>query len=94
MVRALLLGGPPFEEDIVMWWNFIGRTHDEIVEYRRQWQAEIGADEGEGGSADSAREPGDSPRLRFGRFPPDQPAPLPAPALPNARLRPRKRAAR
>ena len=24
--RLLLLGGEPFEEEIVMWWNFIGRT--------------------------------------------------------------------
>ena len=85
--RVLLLGGPPFEEDIVMWWNFIGRTHEEIVEYRRQWQAEIGADEGEGGPEDGAR-------LRFGQFPPGEPDPLPAPALPNARLRPRKRPTR
>ena len=24
-----------------MWWNFIGRGHDEIVEFRRQWQADV-----------------------------------------------------
>ncbi len=35
----LLLGGPPFGEEIVMWWNFIGRDHDEIAVYRTQWQA-------------------------------------------------------
>ncbi len=35
--RALLLGGEPFAEEIVMWWNFIGRSHDEIVEFRRRW---------------------------------------------------------
>lgn len=38
-VRAVLLGGEPFTEELLMWWNFIGRTHDEIVEYRNQWQA-------------------------------------------------------
>ena len=27
----ILLGGEPFAEEIVMWWNFIGRSHDEIV---------------------------------------------------------------
>ena len=27
----LLLGGEPFAEEIVMWWNFIGRSHDEVV---------------------------------------------------------------
>lgn len=37
--RLLLLGGEPFDEQIVMWWNFIGRTHEEIVEYREQWNA-------------------------------------------------------
>ncbi|MGW4425516.1 pirin family protein [Streptosporangium sp. NPDC004631] len=37
--RVLLLGGEPFEERIVMWWNFVGRDHDEIVEFRREWTA-------------------------------------------------------
>ncbi len=36
--RLMLLGGPPFGEELVIWWNFIGRSHDEIVGYRRQWQ--------------------------------------------------------
>jgi redox-sensitive bicupin YhaK (pirin superfamily) len=35
--RAFLLGGEPFQEQLVMWWNFIGRTHEEIVEFRRAW---------------------------------------------------------
>ncbi|SEB09425.1 hypothetical protein SAMN04488580_10734 [Mycobacterium sp. 283mftsu] len=38
--RAVILGGTPFTEELLMWWNFVGRTHDEIVEYRNQWQAE------------------------------------------------------
>ncbi|MEE1754561.1 pirin family protein [Streptomyces sp. SP18CS02] len=33
----MLLGGEPFEEEIVMWWNFIGRSHEEIEEARRDW---------------------------------------------------------
>ncbi|RYJ23202.1 hypothetical protein CU044_5507 [Streptomyces sp. L-9-10] len=33
----MLLGGEPFEEEIVMWWNFIGRSHEEIEEARRAW---------------------------------------------------------
>ncbi|MEZ0339353.1 pirin family protein [Mycobacterium sp. pV006] len=37
--RVMLLGGEPFTEPVMMWWNFIGRTHDEIVEYRTQWEA-------------------------------------------------------
>jgi quercetin 2,3-dioxygenase len=36
--RVLLLGGTPFTEQLVMWWNFVGRSHDEIAEYRRQWE--------------------------------------------------------
>jgi len=37
--RAILLGGVPFAESIVMWWNFVGRSHDDIVEFRMEWQA-------------------------------------------------------
>lgn len=37
--RVLLLGGAPFEEEIVMWWNFVARTHDEIEQARAQWNA-------------------------------------------------------
>lgn len=37
-----LLGGEPFEADIVMWWNFVGRSHEEIVAARDAWEA--GAD--------------------------------------------------
>ena len=38
--RVLLIGGVPFEEQIVMWWNFVGTDHDEIVVARAQWEAE------------------------------------------------------
>lgn len=38
--RILLLGGKPFEEEIVMWWNFLGRNHDEIRQFREAWEAE------------------------------------------------------
>ena len=34
-----LLGGEPFAEDLVMWWNFAGRSHEEIVEARDAWEA-------------------------------------------------------
>ncbi len=39
---GLLLGGEPFDEQLVMWWNFVGRSHDEIVAMRREWQASTG----------------------------------------------------
>ncbi|MET9067291.1 pirin family protein [Streptosporangium sandarakinum] len=35
--RLFLLGGEPFEEPLVMWWNFVGRTHEEIVRARDEW---------------------------------------------------------
>ena len=77
--RLLLLGGLPFDEQIVMWWNFVARTHDEIAASRAAWQAELGGPEG-------SAAPG-----RFGSVPGfDGPA-LAAPALPAGPLRPRGR---
>jgi redox-sensitive bicupin YhaK (pirin superfamily) len=37
--RALLLGGAPLGESVLMWWNFVARTADEIVSAREDWQA-------------------------------------------------------
>jgi redox-sensitive bicupin YhaK (pirin superfamily) len=37
--RLMLLGGVPFEEEIVMWWNFVARSNDEIVAAREAWLA-------------------------------------------------------
>ncbi|HEY8474491.1 MAG TPA: pirin family protein [Natronosporangium sp.] len=37
--RLFLLGGEPFEEPLVMWWNFVGRSHEEIAQARADWQA-------------------------------------------------------
>ena len=75
--RVLLLGGAPLGEEIVMWWNFVARTHDEIVAFRTAWEdapeERFGRVEGyvgrDGASGWAAR--------------------LPAPALPHARIRPR-----
>jgi redox-sensitive bicupin YhaK (pirin superfamily) len=36
----LLLGGEPFEERLVMWWNFVGRSGDEIAEYAELWNTQ------------------------------------------------------
>jgi quercetin 2,3-dioxygenase len=38
--RVLLLGGEPFGEPILMWWNFVVRTRDELDAAYRQWQAD------------------------------------------------------
>lgn len=40
--RLMLLGGEPFAERIVMWWNFVGRDHDEIVAARQAWEERAG----------------------------------------------------
>jgi len=74
-VRAVLLGGVPLGEPIVMWWNFVGRSHDEVVAFREQWQRDVI------GGADAAG--------RFGRVEGYPGAALPAPELPNVRLTPR-----
>lgn len=37
--RIIVVGGLPFDEKILLWWNFVARSHDEIVEARRQWEA-------------------------------------------------------
>ncbi|MEV0566126.1 pirin family protein [Dactylosporangium sp. NPDC050588] len=37
--RLFLVGGVPLDEDLVMWWNFVARSHEEIVEARDEWQA-------------------------------------------------------
>ena len=49
--RLMLLGGEPFTERLVMWWNFVGRDHDEIVAARQAWENREpagGADAGNG----------------------------------------------
>jgi redox-sensitive bicupin YhaK (pirin superfamily) len=73
--RLILLGGEPLREQIVMWWNFIGRSHDDIVRSRADWQREVidGAD----------------PDGRFGHISGYDGSPLPAPELPTVRLKPR-----
>jgi quercetin 2,3-dioxygenase len=37
--RLLLLGGEPFGEEIVMWWNFVARTQAELAAAYADWQA-------------------------------------------------------
>ncbi len=82
--RVLVLGGTPFGESIVMWWNFVGRTHEEVVGFRDEWQAQI--------TRDGAVVPDSSAVAdgRFGVVAGDHLRPIPAPELPNARLKERR----
>ncbi|MBA0052792.1 pirin family protein [Streptomyces sp. AJS327] len=52
----LLLGGEPFEEKLVMWWNFVARTHEEIAGARADWMA------GQGAGASAGEQPSAPPR--------------------------------
>jgi len=36
--RVLLLGGVPFPEPVLMWWNFVARTRDELTDAWQAWQ--------------------------------------------------------
>lgn len=75
-VVLLLLGGEPFEEEIVMWWNFIGRSHEEVVAQREAWN---------GSGLDDRPD-------RFGAVAGFDGDRLLAPPMPNVRLRARGRA--
>jgi redox-sensitive bicupin YhaK (pirin superfamily) len=37
--RLLLLGGEPFAEPVLMWWNFVVRSRQELDSAWRQWEA-------------------------------------------------------
>ena len=37
--RALLLGGEPFEEEIQLWWNFVGHSKQEIAQALEAWNS-------------------------------------------------------
>jgi redox-sensitive bicupin YhaK (pirin superfamily) len=40
--RVLVVGGTPFAEPVLMWWNFVARTRSEVDDARSGW--EVGAD--------------------------------------------------
>jgi redox-sensitive bicupin YhaK (pirin superfamily) len=75
--RVLLLGGEPFTEPVIMWWNFIGRSTEEIAAFRAEWNEPTG----------------DPSASRFGEVPGYTGAigRLPAPTMPDVPLRPRRR---
>lgn len=76
--RFFLLGGEPFGEDLLMWWNFVGRSQEEIETARADWEsaaARFPQVQGHGPAAGA----------EAGR--------IPAPPLPNVKLTPRRRSA-
>jgi redox-sensitive bicupin YhaK (pirin superfamily) len=82
LAHVLLIGGRPLGEEIVMWWNFVGRDHEEVAEARADWMAQI---------SDNTGVIADSAEIYDGRFGivGDHLPPVPAPALPNVRLKAR-----
>ncbi|PKO32193.1 MAG: pirin family protein [Betaproteobacteria bacterium HGW-Betaproteobacteria-7] len=50
--RLLLLGGEPFGEPVLMWWNFVGHDRPAIIAAQREWEAgspRFGSVAGDGG---------------------------------------------
>ncbi|HTD10571.1 MAG TPA: pirin family protein [Steroidobacteraceae bacterium] len=37
--RLILIGGVPFQEEILLWWNFVARRPEEMQEATRDWNA-------------------------------------------------------
>lgn len=37
--QVLLIGGEPFAQPILMWWNFVAYTKHEIIQAQQQWEA-------------------------------------------------------
>ncbi|UVJ38458.1 pirin family protein [Arthrobacter sp. CJ23] len=83
--RFMLLGGEPFEEDLLMWWNFVGRTHEEVEQAREDWEAQAGLDDTAAAAARFGFIAGHGPDAgpEAGR--------IPAPPMPGVQLRPRTR---
>ena len=40
--RAMVIGGRPFEEPLVMWWNFVARRRDELAAAYQSWTTSDG----------------------------------------------------
>jgi quercetin 2,3-dioxygenase len=81
--HVLLIGGRPLGEELVMWWNFVGRDHEDVAGARADWMAQITDNNG---VLQDSSEIYDG---RFGIVDGDHLPPVPAPAMPNARLKPR-----
>lgn len=87
-----------------MWWNFVGRSHDDVAAARADWMEQVEVSPaaledaaaaapvpvpGDGGTRYAAGASG----RRFGEVVGYDGGPLPAPVLPDVRLKPRRRPA-
>jgi redox-sensitive bicupin YhaK (pirin superfamily) len=70
--KLVLIGGEPFKERLVMWWNFIARSHSEIKQMRMMWNDRENRDQGHD---------------NFGVFEDEVGGWIPAPEMPNVQLR-------
>lgn len=74
--RFVLIGGEPFTEDLLMWWNFVTRSQEEIETARADWQAQSARFPTVAGHRPDAGSEADW---------------IPAPPLPTVKLTPRRR---
>lgn len=42
--RLIIIGGEPMDEAILLWWNFVARTTEEMRQAQKQWEAEATTD--------------------------------------------------
>ena len=75
--KLVLIGGEPFKERLVMWWNFIARSHSEIEQMRVMWNDQENREKGQD---------------NFGVFEDEVGGWIPAPEMPNVQLRGRGQA--
>ncbi|PFG37052.1 hypothetical protein ATL41_1799 [Flavimobilis soli] len=73
--RLLILGGPPLDDETVVWWGLAAPDHDGVAAARADWAAQR-----------TRRARGADPAARFGRVD-DGAAPATAPDLAGVRLR-------
>lgn len=87
--RFVLLGGEPFTEDLVMFWNFVGRSHEEVAAARADWEDQAAEAHRALADGHGYLDPGE--RLRFGLVGGHGGDRIPAPQVPAVRLSPRRR---
>ena len=83
--RFILIGGEPFQEELLMWWNFVGRTHEEVEQAREDWEAQGGLPDAEARGSRYGLVEGHGPEAGAGS------GRIPAPPMPAVRLAPRRR---